>query len=35
MVMDYNDMFFIMLHLFMLHSTLYLQMAYENKMNCQ
>ena len=30
-VMDYKDMFFSMLYLFLLHSTLYLQMAYKNK----
>lgn len=29
--MDYKDMFFSMLYLFLLHSTLYLQMAYKNK----
>lgn len=35
MVMDYKDMFFCMLHLFILHSTFYLQIAYKNKWNYQ
>ena len=35
MVMDYKGMVFSMLRLFLLHSTLYLQMACKNKLNHQ